>query len=339
MLTNIQIEEVMNTPSQHLIEDVKKIDGDIIILGISGKVGYNLAALLTKSLKANNQTNKVYGVARFSDGLQGQKKFHELGIETIVADFMSEDDLAKLPKVKNVIFMVGYKFGATGNESYTWALNTYVPGRVAEYYKDSKIVAFSTGCVYELVNTNEGSPSEEVMPNPIGEYAQSCLGRERMFEYFSKKNHTETVIFRLNYAIDVRYGVLIELANTINAGKPVNVSMGHVNVIWQPDVSEMAIRSLLHTQSPANILNITGPETLSVRWIAERLAEALGKEVSFEGVEAPTALLNNASKSHALFGYPQTSIREMIQLVATWIKNGGDQIDKPTHFQEREGKY
>ena len=338
-MKNIELENMMNTPSLDLINDVKKIEGDIIILGISGKVGYNLAALLTKSLKENGQTNKVYGVARFSDGLEGQKKLHDLGVETIVADFMNEDDLASLPKVPNVIFMVGYKFGSTGNESYTWALNTYVPGRVADYYKDSKIVVFSTGCVYELIDLSKGAPSEEVDPVAIGEYAQSCLGRERMFEYFSKKNQTEVLIFRLNYAIDVRYGVLIELANSINAGEPINLSMGHVNVIWQPDVSEMAIRSLLHTTSPANIMNITGPETLSVRWIAERLAEGLGKEVSFEGVEAETALLNNASKSHALFGYPKTSIREMIDYIVTWIKNGGDQIDKPTHFQEREGKY
>lgn len=339
MLTNIQIEALMNTPSQTLIDDVKNIEGDIIILGVSGKVGYNLSCLLMKSLKANKQTNKVYGVARFSDGLEGQKKFQDLGIETIVADFLNEEDMNKLPKVKNVIFMVGYKFGSTGNEAYTWALNTYLPGRVADYYQDSKIVVFSTGCVYPLVDVSKGAYSEETAPDAIGEYAQSCLGRERMFEYFSNKNKTETVIFRLNYAIDVRYGVLVELANTINAGEAVDLTMGHVNVIWQPDVSEMAIRSLLHTSSPANVLNITGPETLSVRWIAERLAEAMGKSVSFKGEESHSALLSNASKSHALFGYPQTTIREMIDMIALWIANGGDQIDKPTHFQEREGKY
>lgn len=339
MLTNLQIETMMNTPSQALIEDVKKIDGDIIILGVSGKVGYNLAALLMKSLQENGQTNRVYGVARFSDGLEGQKKFQDLGIETIVADFLNEDDLRSLPKVENVIFMVGYKFGSTGNESYTWALNSYLPGRVADYYKDSKIVVFSTGCVYPLVEITKGAYSEETEPDAVGEYAQSCLGRERIFEYFSKLNNTPTLIFRLNYAIDVRYGVLVELANTIKNGKPVNLTMGHVNVIWQPDVSEMAIRSLLHTQSPANILNITGPETLSVQWIAERLAEVMDMDVTFEGTEATSALLSNASKSHALFGYPQTSIREMIDYVGTWIRNNGDQIDKPTHFQEREGKY
>lgn len=339
MLTNVQIEEVMNTPSQELIDDVKKIEGDIIILGVSGKVGYNLSALLMKSLKANNQSNKVYGVARFSNGASDQKKFQDLGMETIVADFLNEEDLKALPKVENVIYMVGYKFGSTGNESYTWALNSYLPGRVADHYKDSKIVAFSTGCVYPLVDVTAGAPSEEMAPDAVGEYAQSCLGRERMFEYFAKANKTETLIFRLNYAIDVRYGVLIELANTIKKGRPIDLTMGHVNVIWQPDVSEMAIRSLLHTTVPANIVNITGPETLSVRWLGERLAEAMGREVSFVSEESPTALLSNASKSHKMFGYPKTNIREMIDLVATWVNNDGDQIDKPTHFQERDGKY
>lgn len=338
-MTNVQLEEIMNTPSQELIDDVSKIKGDIIILGVSGKVGYNLSALLMKSLKANNQNNKVYGVARFSNGASEQKKFHDLGMETIVADFLNEDDLAKLPKVENVIYMVGYKFGSTGNESYTWALNTYLPGRVADHYRDSKIVAFSTGCVYPLVDVSAGAPSEEIGPDAVGEYAQSCLGRERMFEYFSKKNNTETLIFRLNYAIDVRYGVLIELANTIRDNKPIDLTMGHVNVIWQPDVSEMAIRSLLHTTVPANIVNITGPETLSVRWLGERLAEAMGKDVTFVSEESPTALLSNASKSHKMFGYPKTNIREMIEYIATWVNNDGEQIDKPTHFQEREGKY
>lgn len=339
MLTNIKIEEMMNTPSQELIDDVKNIKGDIIILGVSGKVGYNLSALLMKSLQANNQTNKVYGVARFSNGASEQQKFQDLGMETIVADFLNEDDLGKLPKVENVIYMVGYKFGSTGNESYTWALNTYLPGRVADHFAKSKIVAFSTGCVYPLVSVKDGAPSEEMGPDAVGEYAQSCLGRERMFEYFAKANKTETLIFRLNYAIDVRYGVLIELANTIRDNKPIDLTMGHVNVIWQPDVSEMAIRSLLHTSSPANIVNITGPETLSVKWLGERLAEAMGKEVTFQGVESESALLSNASKSHKMFGYPKTNIREMIELIATWVNNDGEQIDKPTHFQEREGKY
>ncbi len=333
------IEKQMNTASPTLVEDVKKIDGDIIILGVSGKIGYNLSALLMDALKKANKNTTVYGVARFSGGPESRKELEDLGVQTIVADFMNDEELAALPKVKNVIYMVGYKFGSTGNESYTWALNSYLPGRVAEHYKDSRIVAFSTGCVYPLVDVKDAAPSEEFMPDAIGEYAQSCLGRERIFEHFSKTNNTEMLIYRLNYAIDVRYGVLVELGTAVYEGRPVDVTMGQVNVIWQPDASEMAIRSLLHCTVPANIMNITGPETLSVRWISERFAEIMGKSVEFVGEESSTALLNNASKSHEVFGYPQTTIREMIKLVATWIMENGAMIDKPTHFQEREGKY
>lgn len=334
-----EIDNLMNTPSQALIDDVKKIDGDILILGVSGKIGYNLSALLMSALREAGIEKKVYGVARFSAGPSSREPFEALGMETIVADFMDDESLRSLPRVKNVIFMVGYKFGTTGNEAYTWAVNSYLPGRVSEVFKDSNIVAYSTGCVYPLVDVRQAAPSEEVAPDPLGEYAQSCLGRERIFEHFSITNNTPMVIYRLNYAIDVRYGVLVELAQTIQAGRPVDISMGHVNVIWQPDSSEMAIRSLLHTTVPANVINITGPETLSVRWLSERIAEGLGKEVTFVGTESDSALLSNASKSHELFGYPQTTIREMIDLVCEWTLLEGDLLDKPTHFQEREGKY
>lgn len=339
MRTIQHIEDMMNTPSLDLINDVKNIEGDIIILGVSGKIGYNLSILLMRALKEAGKDNLVYGVARFSDGLKTRSKFDDLGMTTIVCDFMDDASLKSLPQVKNVIFMAGYKFGSSGNEDYTWALNSYLPGKVAEHFSESNIVAFSTGCVYPLVDLVSAAPSEEDDPGAIGEYAQSCLGRERIFEYFAKKNNTPTLIFRLNYAIDVRYGVLLELAKTIYSGQAIDLTMGQVNVIWQPDVSESAIRSLLHTSVPANILNITGPETLSVRWICERMAEKLGKEVQFTSQEAPSALLNNASKSHELFGYPKTSIREMIDIICDWIMLGGDMVDKPTHFQEREGRY
>lgn len=334
-----KIEKKMNTASDALIQDVKRIEGDIIILGVSGKIGYNLSALLMDALTKAGIKKRVYGVARFSGGQKSRQALEDLGITTLVADFMDEAALKNLPQVENVIYMVGYKFGSTGNEAYTWALNSYLPGRIAEIYKNSKIVSFSTGCVYPLVDVRHAAPSEEMAPDAVGEYAQSCLGRERIFEYFAETHKTPTVIYRLNYAIDVRYGVLVELAKAVYEERPIDVTMGSVNVIWQPDASEMAIRSLLHTTVPANILNITGPETLSIRWIAERFAFIMKKEVEFIGEEAPTALLNNASKSHELFGYPNTTAREMIDIVATWVMEDGTLIDKPTHFQEREGKY
>lgn len=334
-----EIETMMYTPSQALVEDVKKIDGDIMILGVSGKMGYNLAALLINALKKAGIDKKVYGVARFSGGAKDRKRFDDLGVETIVADFLKPHALEQLPQVENIIYMVGYKFGASGNEPYTWALNSYLPGKVAETFPNSKIVAFSTGTVYQLVDVRSTAPSEEVKPEPYGEYAQSCLGRERIFEHFAKENNTPTFIYRLNYAIDVRYGVLVELATAIKNRQPIDLSMGHVNVIWQPDACEVAIRALNHTSVPANVVNVTGPETLSVRWLAETIGREMGIEPIFEGQEENTALLSNASKSHQLFGYPQTTIRDMIRYIVTWIENGGQLDNKPTHFQEREGEF
>lgn len=332
-----QIEQQMTQPSLDLIADIAKIDGDIMILGVSGKMGYHVASLLLNAIRLANCTKTVYGVARFSE--RGKERYEALGCVTIAADFMKEEDLAKLPHVKNIIYMVGYKFGTQGNESFAWALNSYLPGRIAQTFPDSNIVVFSTGCVYPLVDVRYGAPSEEMAPQAAGEYAQSCLGRERVFEHFSKVNQTKMVIFRLNYAIDVRYGVLMEIANAVNQELPIDLRMGHVNVIWQPDACEYAIRSLLHAESPANVINITGPETLSVRWLAEQFGTALNKEPIFAHEEESTALLSNASKAHALMGYPKTSIRQMIQLISSWIQAGGEVADKPTHFQERNGNY
>ena len=334
-----EIEKKMYEPSQALVEDVVKIEGDIMILGVSGKMGYNLAVLLMNALKEAGIEKNVYGVARFSGGPQDRQRFDDLGLKTIVADFLKPGALEALPKVENIIYMVGHKFGTTGNESFTWALNSYLPGKVAEVFKDSNIVAFSTGTVYELVDIKAAAPSEEHKPEPYGEYAQSCLGRERIFEYFAKENGTPTFIYRLNYAIDVRYGVLVELAYSVLNKQAIDLSMGHVNVIWQPDACEMAIRALNHTTTPANIVNITGPETLSVRWLAEMIGKEMDIEPIFTGTEQESALLSNASKSHELFGYPQTTIREMIKIVTTWMMNGGALDDKPTHFQEREGAF
>ena len=235
--------------------------------------------------------------------------------------------------------MAGTKFGTSGNESFTWAMNTYLPGMVAEKFKGSKIVAFSTGNVYPFVPVFSGGATEDVPPGPVGEYAQSCLGRERIFEYFSKKNGTPMLIYRLNYAVDFRYGVLLEIAKAVKAQSPIDLTTENVNVIWQGDANEIALRSLLHCQSPAKILHVTGPEILSVRWIAERFAEHFQTNPAFVNEPAETALLNNASECHRLFGYPKTTIREAIDITAHWLINGGELWNKDTHFQERKGKF
>ena len=332
------LEEVMTVPSSELIDDIKKMDGNILILGIGGKMGPTLAKMAKRAIDEAGLTKKVIGVSRFSSGSLQNELEHD-GIETIAADLMNEEDLHSLPKEKNVIYMAGNKFGTTGNEHVTWAMNSYLPGRVAEHFKDSRIVAFSTGNVYPLVPVLQGGCDESHPVEPVGEYGQSSLGRERVFTYFSHKNQTPLAIFRLNYAIDMRYGVLLEIAKSVFASKPIDVTMGHVNVIWQGDANEYALRSLLIANTPPEIINVTGPETLPVRWVAEEFGKLFGKEPVFVGIEQETALLNNASKSHKLFGYPRVSIRELIEWTADWVANERETIDKPTHFQERKGQF
>jgi hypothetical protein len=237
------------------------------------------------------------------------------------------------------LYLAGTKFGTTGKESFTWAMNSYLPGRVSEKFKDSRIVAFSTGNVYPLMPIQSGGATEKQVPAPVGEYAQSCLGRERVFQYFATKNNTPTLIYRLNYANDVTYGVLLDIANAVKEQRPVDLRMGYVNVIWQGEANELAIRCLHHCSSPATILNITGSEVLSVRSIAREFGSHFNTTPIFIQEEESTALLSNASESNRLFGPQQVSLNQMIEVIASWIHAGGKTLNKPTHFQEREGKF
>ncbi|MEO6135969.1 MAG: NAD-dependent epimerase/dehydratase family protein, partial [Ginsengibacter sp.] len=291
-------------PSDALVSDITKLDGDILILGAGGKMGPALAKLAIQSIKKSGVNKKVIAASRFSEpGLQDE--LNALGVETHSVDLLEEDQLQKLPDVKNVLYLAGTKFGTTGKESFTWAMNSYLPGRVAEKFKNSRIVVFSTGNVYPLTKVALGGASESILPLPIGEYAQSCLGRERVFQYSSAKYNTPILIYRLNYANDTTYGVLLEIAKSVLANKPIDLRMGNVNVIWQGDANEYALRSLHHCNVPAKILNITGPETLSVWWIAEEFGKLLGQKPSFINEEESTALLSNASEAFRLFGYPK----------------------------------
>ncbi len=331
-------EEKYTLPSRVFLEDLSKIDGDFIFLGIGGKMGPSMAKLLIDGLKKIGVTRKVYGVSRFSDA-EGRQYLEDLGVETISCDLLDDEALQKLPEVKNVIYLAGFKFGAVGKEDFTWAMNSYLPGRVADKFKNSRIVALSSGNVLPFVNVTDGGVDETVCPEPIGEYAQSTLGRERIFTYFSKKNNTPILIYRLNYAVDFRYGVVREIAKQVFNNQPIDITTNNVNVIWQSDANEIAIRSLLHTEAPAKVLNVTGPEILSIKWIAQKLALAFGKEVEFVGVPETSALLNNASECHRIFGYPSVSILEIIDITAKWMLHGGDEFGKDTHFQERKGKF
>ncbi len=337
--TNLaSLEHQLLAPSTALIEDIKKIQGDIIFLGIGGKMGPSMAKLAIRAIQAAGIDKKVIGVSRFSTN-ELQQELEDLGIRTIACDLLDPEQLKELPQVPNVIYLAGHKFGTTGNEDFTWAMNTYLPGMIASHFKKSNIVAFSSGNVLPFVPISQAGVSEETTPEPVGEYAQSCLGRERIFEYFAKKNNTPTLIYRLNYAVDFRYGVLVEIAKAVKAQLPIDLTTENVNVIWQGDANEIALRSLLHCQTPAKILHVTGPEVLSIRWIAERFAEHFQTSPIYINAPAGTALLNNASECHRLFGYPRTTIREAIDITAHWLMSGGELWNKDTHFQERKGKF
>lgn len=325
-------------PSNLLISDIKKLEGDILILGAGGKMGPALAKLAKQAIDKAGINKKVIAVSRFSEpGLQDE--LNELGIETYAADLLDDGQLSQLPDAKNVLYLAGQKFGTTGKESFTWAMNAFLPGLVARKYKNARIVVFSTGNVYPLSAVSLGGLAEEIPTGPVGEYAQSCLGRERLFQYSSEKYNTPLFIYRLNYANDVSYGVLLEILKSVNSERPIDLSMGHVNVIWQGDANEMAIRALHHCSVPAKIVNITGPETVSVRWVAQQFGLLLGKIPKFTNEEKSTALLSNAAESFRLFGYPQVTLKQMIEILAAWVKQGGKTINKPTHFQERDGQF
>lgn len=325
-------------PSARLIEDIKQLDGDILFLGVAGKMGPSMAVLAAEAVQAGGLSKKIYGVSRFSQP-EIKTELEKKGVITISADLLNRQELFQLPEVKNVIYLAGTKFGTIGKEYFTWAMNSYLPGMVAEKFQQSRIIVFSTGNVYPLTPLSRGGASELDPTGPIGEYAQSCLGRERVFEYGAATYGTEMLIYRLNYANDVSYGVLLEIGKAVKEGLPLDLNMGHVNVIWQQDANEIAIRSLLHCSNPPKLLNVAGPETVSVRWIAEEFGRLMDKAPVFTGEEQPTALLSNAGECFRLFGYPSVSLKEMIALDAAWLSAGGKTLNKPTHFQERKGNF
>jgi nucleoside-diphosphate-sugar epimerase len=336
--TEAGLEEWLSRPSDADAAAMAALDGDLILLGAGGKMGPSLARLARRAVQKAKSAKRIIAVARFSsEGLAAQLR--EDDIETISCDLLEPGALAQLPDVRNVIFMAARKFGTHGAEHLTWAMNTFLPGLVAERYRNSRIVSFSTGNVYPLRPLAQGGATESDPVAPQGEYAQSALGRERMFEYGSSRWGTLVALLRLNYAIDLRYGVLVDIGLAVFEQRPVDLRMGAVNVIWQGDANSICLRSLAHCQSPPAILNVTGPETASVRYLAREFGSRFGKEPIFSGEESPNALLNNAANAHRLFGYPRVTLPEMIEATANWIQKGGALLAKPTHFAVRDGKF
>jgi nucleoside-diphosphate-sugar epimerase len=328
------LDELLCRPSQALIDDLAKVDGDIMILGVAGKMGPTLAGLA----KTAQPDRRVIGVARFSD--PGARTWLEArGIETVSCDLLDEAAIKALPKVRNIVFMAGRKFGAEGDLSLTWAMNTHVPALVAQAFRDSRIVAFSTGCVYPFVDVDGNGADEALAPNPPGEYAQSCVGRERMFEYFSRVHATPGRLFRLNYAIDMRYGVLHDIATKILQSKPIDVSLGHVNFIWQGDASAQALRCLAHCDTPTSPINVSGHEILAVRDLAARLGARLGRQPIITGTEEPTAWLTDTSQATKLFGLPIVDTEQLIAWTADWVSRSMPSLGKPTKYEVRDGRY
>ncbi len=328
------LEEVMTQPSEALVRDLARAPGDILVLGVGGKMGPTLARMARRA----DPGRRVVGVARFSQpGLREELEHH--GIECIEADLLSRDALARLPDAPNVIFMAGRKFGSTGSEWLTWAMNAHVPALVAERFHGSRIVAFSTACVYPFVATAGGGAAESVPPTaPSGEYANSCVARERMFQHFSHQYQTPGRLLRLSYAIDMRYGVLHDVAQKVLRREPIDLAMGHANVIWQGEANDWALRSLAHCDTPTSPLNISGPK-ISIREVAQALGRRLGVEPVLTGQEAPTAWLVDCAEARRLFGPPQVGLDRMLDWTADWVRRGGDSLGKPTHYEARDGKY
>lgn len=332
------LEELLSRPTAPALAALQQLDSDLIILGVSGKMGPTLARMAQRALEQLASPFRVYGVARFSQP-GAQAALEAEGIATIACDLLDRSALAQLPESKNIIFMAGQKFGTTGNQHMTWAINTYLPALVCERYTDARIVAFSTGNVYPLTPIVEGGSQEHDGVNPVGEYANSCLGRERIFDYFSRTQGLRCAIMRLNYAVEMRYGVLVDVAQKVFHEQPVDLSMGAANVIWQGDANGQALAMLSLCSSPPTVLNITGPETISIRRTAEKFGALFGKQPIFVGNESSTALLSNAAASQYHFGYPALPVEQLINWIAGWVAKGGDSLNKPTHFEQRDGNF
>jgi nucleoside-diphosphate-sugar epimerase len=334
----LALDELLTRPRPELIQFIKSVHSPLVILGAGGKMGPTLAGLARRAAQAASHPLEILAVSRFSDP-NARRWLEARDVRTSSCDLYDPTATRQLPESENVLYLVGQKFGTTQSPAATWAANTIVPARVAERYASARIVALSTGNVYPLSPVAGGGSVESDSLTPLGEYANATVGRERIFEFFSQRHGTPVVLLRLFYATDLRYGVLRDLADKIWAGKPVDLANGHFNCIWQGDANEMVIRSLALANSPAAAFNLTSAAVLSIRQVANRLGELLGKPVRFTGTESETALIGNTSKLRQLLGDPPTPLEAMLRWTADWVKRGGRSLGKPTHFEVRDGRY
>jgi len=332
-----QLEEQLSAPTPGVVEAVQQLDGDLLILGAGGKVGPTLAQMAARAFEAAGVAHRLIAVsAEYSRA--ARQRLNRLGVETIKTDLLAPGAIEALPDAPNVMYMLGMKFGSTGAEWNTWAVNVHLAGLAVRRYQGARIVAFSSGNVYPFTPVGRGA-TETTPPEPVGEYAMSCLGRERMFDYYAHNAGTKVLHYRLNYAVELRYGIVHDVGVQVWNGTPIDLTTGYVNVVWQGYANAAALQCFPLADSPPKILNVTGPETVSIRWMAERFGAIMGKQPKFTGEEAATALQNNAAECHRRFGYPQVSVETVIEWVAHWIASGGADLGKPTHYETRDGKF
>ena len=336
--TETELENVLTEPRPELIEFIKGITSPLVLLGAGGKMGPTLAVLARRAAEAAGHSLEIVAASRFSDSA-AREFLDRRGIRTLSVDLLRRDQVQQLPESRNIIYLAGLKFGTSQNPSLTWAVNTLAPAHVMERYKEARVVALSTGNVYPLAEVKTGGVTEEAPLTPVGEYANAAVARERIFEFFSIQNGTALALLRLSYAVELRYGVLVDIARHVWANEPVDLRNGFINCIWQGDANDMIVRALSLVTSPGKAWNLTGPEPLSVRSVAEQLAALLGREARFLGTESPTALLSNPKALCTRLGKPTTQMATMLPWIAHWVKKGGRNLNKPTHFEVRDGAY
>jgi nucleoside-diphosphate-sugar epimerase len=333
--TESELDDALTRPRPVLVEFIRTVQSPLVILGAGGKMGPTLAVLARRAAEAANHPLRIVAVSRFSDA-QAKESLRKQGVEICEADLLERDSFKRLPEAQNVIYLVGLKFGTAQNPSLTWAINTLVPSYAVECYPNARMVALSTGNVYPLVPVKSGGATEEHPLTPIGEYANAAVARERVFEYYARKHSTAVALIRLNYAVELRYGVLVDIARRVWAGETIDLSNGYFNCIWQGDANDMILRSLTLSSEP---WNVTAPGIVSVRQVAEQFGQIFSKKTHFVNQESATALLNNPAKICQHLGPPPTSLQNMIDWIAHWVRSGGRSLDKPTHFEVRDGAY